>query len=242
MNTDGSETRPVGSAPAADRSGASADATSQPRMPRRAAIKWMMTAAASAALFDGRAFGQQAGAGAATPVGAKGYGTDPDVMKAYSPGDVWPLTMTDQQRATTAALCDVIIPADGKGPSASAVKVQDFIDEWISAPYPGHDDDRKLILEGLAWIDAEANKRFGAPFTRLSEAQATAICDDICFVPKVKPEFARAAQFFRRFRDLTAGGYYTTFEGMRDIGYVGNVALEKFDGPPPEVLKQLGLA
>jgi hypothetical protein len=29
---------------------------------------------------------------------------------------------------------------------------------------------------------------------------------------------------------------------MKDIGYVGNVALEKFEGPPPEVLKKLGLA
>ena len=29
---------------------------------------------------------------------------------------------------------------------------------------------------------------------------------------------------------------------MKDIGYVGNVALASFDGPPPEVLKHLGLA
>jgi hypothetical protein len=29
---------------------------------------------------------------------------------------------------------------------------------------------------------------------------------------------------------------------MKDIGYVGNVAMEKYDGPPPEVLKELGLA
>jgi hypothetical protein len=29
---------------------------------------------------------------------------------------------------------------------------------------------------------------------------------------------------------------------MRDLQYVGNVALPKFAGPPPEVLKHLGLA
>ena len=29
---------------------------------------------------------------------------------------------------------------------------------------------------------------------------------------------------------------------MKDVGYVGNVALEKFEGPPPEVLQKLGLA
>ena len=71
--------------------------------------------------------------------------------------------------------------------------------------------------------------------------QKTAICDDICYAPNAKPEFRQAAQFFRKFRDLTSGGYYSTPEGMKDIGYVGNVAMEKFEGPPPEVLKQLGL-
>lgn len=213
------------------------------RMDRREAIKWMLTAAASLAVLEGTAFGADgATASSLPPVTAKGYGTDPDLIKVYKPGDVWPLTFDDAQRATAAALCDTIIPADAKGPSASAVKVQDFIDEWVSAPYPGHDNDRKLIVEGLAWIDAEAQKRYQNRFVNLVTRQKNAICDDICYVPKAKPEFARGAEFFKRFRDLTAGGYYTTPEGMKDIGYVGNVALERFDGPPPEVLKQLGLA
>jgi len=43
------------------------------------------------------------------------------------------------------------------------------------------------------------------------------------------------------FRDLAAGGYYTTPEGMKDLSYTGNVALSAFAGPPPEVLKALGL-
>ncbi|MSU04882.1 MAG: gluconate 2-dehydrogenase subunit 3 family protein, partial [Pedosphaera sp.] len=29
---------------------------------------------------------------------------------------------------------------------------------------------------------------------------------------------------------------------MKDLGYIGNVPLAKFDGPPPEVLKHMGLA
>jgi hypothetical protein len=204
-------------------------------MDRRDAIKWMMAAAASATLLDREMFG----ATAMKP--ATGYGSDPDLTKSYKPGDVWPLTLTERQRATTASLCDVIIPADAKGPSASSVRVHDFIDEWISAPYPGHDADRRLITEGLTWLDTEAQKRFQNDFVNLVSRQKTAICDDICYAPNAKPEFRQAAQFFRKFRDLTSGGYYSTPEGMKDIGYVGNVAMEKFEGPPPEVLKQLGL-
>ena len=205
------------------------------RMNRRDAIKWMLSATAAVAIFDRDSFGANA------PTTAKGYGTDPDLLKDYKPGDLWPLTFNEQQRLTAAALCDVIIPADAKSPAASALHVPEFIDEWISAPYPGHDTDKKTVVDGLAWLDAESKKRFGAEFTDLVLKQKTAICDDICSMATAKPEFRTAAQFFRRYRDLTSGGFYTTPEGMKDIGYVGNVALTTFDGPPPEVLKLLGL-
>jgi hypothetical protein len=206
-------------------------------MDRREAIKWMLTAAASVAVLERGAFGADASAKT-----AKGYGDDPDLLKECRPGDLWPLTFNDQQRTTAAALCDVIIPADAKSPAASTLNVHEFIDEWISAPYPGHDADRRTVLDGLAWLDRESQKRFGADFANLVLKQKTAICDDICSAALAKPEFQIAAQFFRKFRDLTAGGFYTTPEGMKDIGYVGNVPLATFAGPPPEVLTKLGLA
>jgi hypothetical protein len=206
-----------------------------PRMDRRTALKWIATAAAAAGC----------GVHGATPAtgrpATRGYGTDPDLTKAYSPGELWPLVMTPAQRAIASALCDTIIPADRHGPGALAVRVPDFIDEWISAPYPGHDDDRRLVLEGLDWCETEARRRFQAGFAALSPDRREAICADVCHLPEARAEFRTAARFFQRFRDLTAGGYYTTPEGMRDLGYTGNVALERFDGPPPEVLQKLGL-
>lgn len=205
------------------------------RMDRRTALKWMMTAAAAVAIMDRPAWSADAPA-------AKGYGTDPDLLKTYKPGDLWPLTFTDAQRATAAALCDVIIPADDKSPAPSKLGVPDFIDEWISAPYDGHSNDKRTIVDGLAWLEAESQKRFGNGFTSLVLRQKTALCDDICSLQKAKEEFRTPARFFRRFRDLTAGGFYSTPEGMKDIGYIGNVPLKTFDGPPPEVLQKLGLA
>ena len=32
----------------------------------------------------------------------------------------------------------------------------DFVDEWVSAPYPEQQSDRKVIFTGLEWVDAEA--------------------------------------------------------------------------------------
>jgi len=207
-------------------------------MDRRTSIKWMLAAAAamqSLQLHAGDPAAREIAAGQA------GYGTDPDLVREWKPGGPWPLTLSANARLTTAALADLIIPADQHSPAASAVGVVDFIDEWISAPYPAQRGDRDIVLPGLLWIEAEALQRFGKSFHELGDPQKTAIADDIC-IASPAPKFASAAKFFAKFRDLTAGGFYTTPIGMKDIGYVGNVALDKFDGPPLEVLKQAGLA
>jgi hypothetical protein len=210
------------------------------RLDRRTALKWMLTAAAGATVLGRPSFAGAADT-VATPNG-KGYGTDPDLTKNYKPGDFWPLTLSPAQLQTTAALCAVIIPADENSPGARDVGVPDFIDEWISAPYPDQQRDRTVILAGLSWINTEARRRFGRDFADLETGQMAAICDDICHEPDAKPEFKTGAKFFARFRDLTAGGFYTTPVGMKDLKYVGNIPLIEFKGPPPELLQRLGLA
>jgi hypothetical protein len=170
-----------------------------------------------------------------------GYGTDPVLARNYKPGEVWPLTFTDTQKKAATTLADTILPADQYGPAASAVGVVEMLDEWVSAPYPQQRGDRPIVLDGLKWIDAESTKRFEKPFAELDAKQRTAICDDICSAKRASKEFAKAAGFFSRFRDLCASAYYATPAGWKAIGYVGNVALERFDGPPQEVLDKLGV-
>jgi hypothetical protein len=206
-------------------------------MDRRATIKWMLAAAASMPVLKQRAWDQEI---TAQPT-ARGYGTDPDLTKLYHPGDVWPLTLSAAERRTATALCNVVLPDDGRSPSADSVGVVDFIDEWVSAPYPRQLQDRPVVLEGLAWMDVEALSRFEKYFAGLDESQQHAICDDICYEPNAKPKFARAAAFFARYRDLTVGAFYSTPTGWKDIGYIGNVPLTKFEGPPAELLQRLGL-
>ncbi len=200
------------------------------RMDRREAIKWMMAATATVSALNYASLG-------ATPA-VPGIGTDPDLLHPVVP---WPRTFTQEQLRTATALCEVIIPQDDKSPSASAVGVPDFLDEWVSAPYPEQQADRNQILEGLVWLNNESKRRFSKEFADLAETEKQKICDDICHVPKAKPELKSAAQFFTKFRNLTAGGFYTTKEGMKDIQYVGNVPLQAFKGPPPEVLAHLNL-
>lgn len=207
------------------------------RLSRREVIKWLVAASAAGVASEVPAFAQSA----RLPRSAQRYGTDPHVNQSYSPGDFWPLTMTAQQRETTAVLADFILPADDFGPAASTLRVPDFIDEWISAPYPQQESDCPVIVKGLAWIEAEARRRFAKGSAALDAKQAQALCDDIAWLPDAQPEFRKPAEFFDRFRNIAAGAYFGTREGWQAIGYVGNTPLAVFPGPPPEVLEKLGL-
>jgi len=122
------------------------------------------------------------------------------------------------------------------------VGVVDFIDEWVSAPYPAGQRDRPVVLEGLAWLDAEARRRYARGFVELHGEEQRAICDEICCEWRAAPERREAARFFALYRNLTAGGFYSTPAGREDLGYIGNVPRASFDGPPAALIEKLGLS
>jgi len=204
-------------------------------MDRRTTIKWVLAASASWPLQGKRA------ARAESALTARGYGTDPNLVANYRPGELWPLTLTAAQRRLAGILADIIVPADDHSPSASAVGVVEFIDEWVSAPYPAHQRDRNIVLDGFAWLDAEAARRFSKGFSDLDTSLQHGICDDICDESRATTERRAAAHFFALYRDLTAGGFYSTPVGRTDLKFIGNVPLARFEGPPPALLKALNL-
>jgi len=217
-------------------------------MDRRHALKIMAIAAATPALAscepeDGATAGE-GGAAAPAPVSnpkAKGNAWDPDLVNPSVP---WDRTLTPDELESLASLCDVIMPADERSPAASTLGAQDFIDEWVSAPYDGNRRDEVVVRGGLLWMDQEAASRFGEGkrFRDLTQEQKEAICDDICYAEDAQEGFEAAARFFAKVRDLTATAVWTTEEGMRDLQYIGNTPLAAWGPPPPEVLRHLGLA
>ena len=192
---------------------------------RREALQRILAASAVLATLEIRAGAQPT------------LGLDPDLIKKDIP---WERVLTAEEKRIVTALADAILPEDEFGPAASAVGVPDFIDEWVSAPYEQQVKDRKAIREGLSWIDAEARRRFAKGFADAALEQQTAILTDI--VTDGTDARKQARSFFLLFRDRATGGYYTTPEGWKAIGYTGNVALTEFPGPPPEALKHAGLA
>lgn len=215
------------------------------RIDRRQALRWIGAAAAAAlpqVSFSTGLLAQSQAPNAPLRDGAKRIGWDPVLNKVYHPGELWPLSFNTAQRRAASALVDLILPPDHEGDKPpSELGVQDFIDEWVSSPYDETAKDRNVILEGLDWLDAEAQRRFQRVFSELAEIQKCAIADDICGKDEVRAELRNSQHFFSRFRDLAASGYYTTPQGWKDIGYVGNVPTLDFAGPTPEALRHLGL-
>ena len=208
---------------------------------RRTALKVIAAAAAVPAVLSGCEPGESDPAAPSSPSRnplAAGTPTDPDLLANVIP---WDRSLTEHELATLAVLCDMIIPADERSPAASTLGAHEFIDEWVSAPYEGMKKDKVLVRGGIVWLDGESNRRFGMRFRELSAAQMAEICDDICYGPDSAPEYQAASRFFDKIRDLTATAFYTTKEGMDDVGYVGNVPLPHWDPPPKEALRHVGL-
>jgi hypothetical protein len=218
-------------------------------MGRRQALKVMAIAAAGPTLASCAPGEEPADLTVPAPTSnplAAGTAWDPDLVAPVVP---WERTLSEDELTGVAVLCDVILPADERSPSASELGAHDFIDEWVSAPYDGNERDLVLVRGGLVWLDREADTRFGsggaeAPalrFRDLSLEQKHAICDDICYEPDAPAGYEVAARFFDRVRYLTSTAFWTTTEGMQDLEYIGNVPLSRWDPPPPEVLRHVGL-
>ena len=214
---------------------------------RRTTLRWLVAAVAAETMLAGCGSDEQESAARAmaelgTPLApdSVGYGTDPDLMNPVVP---WSRTMTEAQLQVAAALADIILPASKASPAASAVGVQDFIDEWVSAPYAAQQADREVVLDGLAWLEDEAHSRFKTAFAAAKVQDASVILDQIAYRDRVAPGMEDAARFFRKFRDLAMSAYYSTAAGIEEIGYVGNRPVAgPYPGPSAEALAHLDAA
>lgn len=141
------------------------------------------------------------------------------------------------QQKTVAALSDLILPADDRGPAASAAGVVPFMDDWIAfrTEEDGYDRLKAEILGGLVWIDRESNDLFGCDFADASMAQKKQIADRIAWAQRATPEDRRWADFFNSFRDLVISGYFSSKPGVADLPYLGNTIVTHWIGCEPKV-------
>ncbi len=187
------------------------------KIDRRTALAWIgVVGAATAAGAGVVVYGPKMGGDRIT----RGYGTDPKLTKPEKAP--WSRIMIAEQLQTAAILADFILPASGTAPSASSLGIPDFVDEWVSAPYPDQVKDRPVVMNGLNALGA-----------KLRKANAADRAAALAALPASTDPTVMA--FWKKFRGLTIGAYYTTEAGFKDIGYIGNVPRTVDPGPSAEV-------
>jgi hypothetical protein len=154
-----------------------------------------------------------------------------------APGVYKPRFFTPHEWRTVRVLADLVIPRDERSGSATDAGVPEFMDfMMIDRP------NMQLGMRGgLRWLDNHSNMRFNKRFVELTSAQQTSILDEIAFPARAKPDVSHGVSFFTSFRDLTAGGFWSSRIGVRDIGYVGN-EFTQWNGCPPAALQRLGVS
>lgn len=199
-------------------------------------------------------------------------------------GDAWAKTLAPSWKADTlsaeqselvAAVAEHIIPATDT-PGARAAGVDRFIDAMLTDYYKA--DERSRFLQGLAGLDARAQKEHGAPFLKTTAAQQVALLtamDAESYPPqrvleKAEPLNAERARmrdslarqsstgptvsdptrpsadggggeaarkeaergwFFRRMKELTLLGYYTSEAGAMQELKVNPMGIYRGDIP-----------
>ena len=144
---------------------------------------------------------------------------------------------TKHEDATVRILVDMIIPRDERSGSATEARVPEFMD-FTMTDRPRY---QQRMREGLAWIDAESNRRFGKAFADAGATQREAILNDIAWPSRAPAPMKEGVDFFNGFRDLTASGYWSSEIGVKDLRYMGNVFNPNWNGCPPAALKKLGV-
>ncbi|KQN93082.1 transcriptional initiation protein Tat [Sphingomonas sp. Leaf231] len=113
---------------------------------------------------------------------------------------------TPAQRALVAALSERVVPTtDTPGAIAAGVPayIEHMLGDWAI------DDERAVILGGLATIDARSMTDYRTPAVKATPAQ-----QDALLTLAMTGGLADAAEFFPAFKQLVLTGYYTSEVGI----------------------------
>ena len=157
-------------------------------------------------------------------VDAQGYGTDPDLIHPSVP---WPNVLSAGQCETMVELANIVLPG------ACEAGVVDVIHEWVSAPYPRQQRDRQLIQPGLVWL--RQHNHAGQSLTELV-IQLINVVDQSPNTMSMPVEY----RFIERFRFLVTGAYFSSAQGVLELGYAGNRPIAgDYPGPSDEAEQHL---
>jgi hypothetical protein len=138
-----------------------------------------------------------------------------DRAEAAQKAAAWkPLFLDPQQNESFVTLSESIVPG-----SAHA-HVNRFIDLLLSVDTT---ENREKFVASLTAIESEAQKRFGRGFHQLTVSERDVL------LTNVSQEGAQH-EHFNHLKEWITVAYYSSEEGMRELGWTGNHAFRTFPG------------
>jgi gluconate 2-dehydrogenase gamma chain len=139
-------------------------------------------------------------------------------------GPYTPRFFSADEFETLSRITELIIPATDT-PGAIGAGVPRYIDGVVSAN-PEH---KKRFRDGLAWLNHESARKFRKKFAKLTESQQIKLLTPLSEAVDSRGKLGAGERFFEMVKNMTADGYYTSQIGLvRELGYAGNTALDKF--------------
>lgn len=157
------------------------------------------------------------------------------IQQGQQPAPYVPKNFTVDEYRLVRLLVDYVIPRDARSGSATQAGVPQFMDFMLGE----NAGMRTWMRDGLSWVNAECRRRFNQGFISCAEVQRTELLDAIAFTYRTDLPLRAGADFFARFRNLTASGFWTSRMGIADLGYTGNRPVSQWVGTPPNVLTWL---
>lgn len=169
-------------------------------------------------------------------------------------GKYTPKVFTAHEWATITKLSEIVVPADERSGSAVDAGAPQFIDQLCSQ----NTTLAEIFTGGISWFDAEMRKRAGKAFVEATAQEQAAMLDVIVAAERTVRElntesglYARAPQykgfagytvrpgtdlapgvkFFDWARKMIVDAYFTSAIGIKDVGYIGNLAVSKYEVP-----------
>jgi hypothetical protein len=151
---------------------------------------------------------------------------------AHSPGDAAPPRpqsyapqfFSEPDFAVVRRLTELIIPSD-ETPGAREAGVCEFVDFMVARD----PEQQSPMRTGLAWLQDRSHREFSRPFLQLTAVEQAALLEPLAYKAKYRDGEEKGREFFRRIRELTVMGFYSS-----EIGYweLDNPALHPWGSSP----------
>jgi hypothetical protein len=154
---------------------------------------------------------------------AEAHAVEAQAKAAAAPPTQEPAFLGAHEFATLTSLAEQILPGSAR------LKVDRFVDQLLAVDSR---ENQQRFLSALGAMDAESRERFQKPWKALSAAQQVEVLTAASTMNPSGKEADNVRDHFDHIKGWVSGAYYSTEEGMKELGYTGNQFFPEFPGCP----------